>query len=93
MDGEIDLELYTISMIRLNSIFQKIEDENKYTRKAQGKQRGMDRYASYSQKRTIHHFYRQRSADSVLCCLLGLSDGLRIYLQSRSDDGYARCRC
>ena len=28
MDGEIDLELYTISMIRLNSIFQKIEDNN-----------------------------------------------------------------
>lgn len=27
MDGEIDLELYTISLIRLNSIFQKIEDE------------------------------------------------------------------
>lgn len=27
MDGEIDLELYTISMIRLNSIFQKIEDD------------------------------------------------------------------
>lgn len=27
MDGEIDLELYTISMIRLNTIFQKIEDE------------------------------------------------------------------
>ncbi len=27
MDGEIDLELYTISMIRLNTIFQKIEDK------------------------------------------------------------------
>lgn len=27
MDGEIDLELYTISIIRLNSIFQKIEDK------------------------------------------------------------------
>ncbi|MGN0177659.1 MAG: hypothetical protein ACI389_07500 [Methanobrevibacter sp.] len=28
MDGEIDLELYTISMIRLNSIFQKIENND-----------------------------------------------------------------
>lgn len=27
MDGEIDLELYTISIIRLNSIFQKIENK------------------------------------------------------------------
>ena len=26
MDGEIDLELYTVSIIRLNNIFQKVEN-------------------------------------------------------------------
>ena len=27
MDGEIDLELYTVSIIRLNNIFQKVENK------------------------------------------------------------------